>query len=71
MNVPLFSAIYSIAATVIIGVLMIVLFVNYLGSATYIIGAVIIGALISLPVALMVTKKLSQTSNSPSPVQNK
>lgn len=59
MNVPLFSAIFSIASTVIIGVLMVVLFVNDLGSAVSVIGAVVVGAVVSLPIAWVVTKKLS------------
>lgn len=67
MNIPLFSAIFSIAATVIIGVLMIVLFVNDLSSLTTVIGAVIVGALVSIPIALIVTKRMSTLTNAPTP----
>ncbi len=59
MNVPLFSAIFSIAATVLIGVLMVILFVNNLASSTYVLLAIALGFVISLPIALAVTKKLS------------
>lgn len=63
MNMPLFSAIFSIAFTVIIGVLMVVLFVNDFDKPLYIFGAVGVGALISLPIAFVVAKKLSTLSN--------
>lgn len=59
MNIPLFSAIFSIAATVLIGVLMVILFVNNLASSTYVLLAIALGFVISLPIALAVTKKLS------------
>ena len=63
MNMPLFSAIFSIAFTVIIGVLMVVLFVNDFDKPLYIFGAVGVGALVSLPIAFVVAKKLSTLSN--------
>lgn len=68
MNIPLFSAIFSIAFTVIIGVLMIVAFVTGFDKGMHIIGAVVIGAVvigavISLPVALFVTKRLAQLTS--------
>lgn len=59
MNIPLFSAIFSIASTVLIGVLMVVLFVNEIATGVFVLGAVVLGMLISLPIALVVTKKLS------------
>lgn len=59
MNIPLFSAIFSITATTLIGVLMIILFVNELGSSTYVLLAVALGFIVSLPISLVVTKKLS------------
>lgn len=65
MNIPLFSAIFSIAFTVIIGVLMIVAFVTGFDKGMHIIGAVVIGAVISLPVALFVTKRLAQLTSGP------
>lgn len=63
MNMPLFSAIFSIAFTVLIGVLMIVLFVNEMATAPYVFGAVGLGTIVSLPIAFVVTKKLSNLSN--------
>lgn len=59
MNIPLFTAMLSIASTVAIGVLMIVAFVTGYDSSKFIIGSVIVGILISLPVAFVVTKKVS------------
>ncbi len=64
MNVPLFSAILSIASTVLIGVLMVILFVNELGSAQFVIGSVVVGFLVSLPIAYVVTKKISNLTSS-------
>lgn len=64
MNMPLFSAIFSIAFTVLIGVLMVVLFVNDFDKPLYIFGAVALGTLISLPIAFTVTKKLSSLGGS-------
>ncbi len=65
MNFPLFSAIFSIAFTVIIGILMIIAFVTGFDKAMHIVGAVVIGAVISLPVALVVTKKISALTGGP------
>lgn len=67
MNIPLFSAIFSIAFTVIVGVLMIILFVNDLSNMTTVIGAVVAGALVSVPIALIVTKRMSSLTNAPTP----
>ena len=63
MNMTLFGAIFSIAFTVLIGVLMIILFVNGYSQPLYVLGAVGIGALVSVPVAYIVTKKLSAPSD--------
>lgn len=65
MNFPLFSAIFSIAFTVIIGILMIIAFVTGFDKAMHIIGAIVIGAVISLPVAFVVTKKISALTGGP------
>ena len=65
MNFPLFSAIFLIAFTVIIGILMIIAFVTGFDKAVHIVGAVVIGAVISLPVALVVTKKISALTGGP------
>lgn len=64
MNIPLFSAIFSIASTVIIGVLMVVVFVNEMTNMQAILGAVAVGFIISIPIALMVTKKVSSLTGS-------
>lgn len=65
MNIPLFTAMLSIASTVTIGVLMIVAFVTGYDSSKFIIGSVIVGILISLPIALAVTKKISALTGAP------
>ncbi|AKG07962.1 hypothetical protein AAX05_04200 [Moraxella bovoculi] len=65
MNIPLFTAMLSIASTVAIGVLMIVAFVTGYDSSKFIIGSVIVGILISLPIALAVTKKISALTGGP------
>lgn len=65
MNIPLFTAMLSIASTVAIGVLMIVAFVTGYDSSKFIIGSVIVGILISLPIALTVTKKISALTGAP------
>lgn len=67
MNLPLFSAIFSIAFTVTIGILMIVAFVTGFDKAVHIVGAVVVGALISLPVAMIVTKKASALTSDDNP----
>lgn len=65
MNIPLFSAIFSIASTVIIGVLMVVVFVNEMTNMQTILGAVVAGFVISIPIALVVTKKIASLTGSP------
>lgn len=57
MNVPLFSAIFSIAFTVIIGVLMVVVFVNEMTNMQTILGAVAVGFIISIRLLLWLLKK--------------
>ncbi|MDO5651661.1 MAG: hypothetical protein Q4G13_05960 [Moraxella sp.] len=66
MNKVLFSVIQAIASTVLIGVLMIVAFVTQYDTMPYILGAVAVGFLASLPIAFVVTKKLSTLTNDPS-----
>lgn len=66
MNFPLLSAIFTIASTVVIGILMIVAFVTGYDSATYILGAIGVGFLLSLPITFIVTKKLSAMTSAPS-----
>ncbi len=59
MNIPLFSAIMSIASTVLMGAFIIAIVVLDKLNATTMIGAIVAGLLISLPIALVVTKKIS------------
>lgn len=66
MNLPLLSMLFSMAFTVIVGVLMIVAFVTGFDKMPHIIGAVVIGGLISLPVAVVLTKKISNLTSSKS-----
>lgn len=58
MNWPLFSVIYSMAATVIIGVFMIVALVTGFNQIPHIQMAVAAGILISIPAGLFFTKKI-------------
>ncbi len=58
MNWPLFSVIYSISATVIVGVLMITALVTGFNEIPHIQMAVAAGILISIPTGLFFTKKV-------------
>ena len=58
MNWPLFSVIYSIAATVIIGVFMIAALLSPFNQILHIQIAVVLGILISIPAGLFFTKKV-------------
>lgn len=58
MNVPLFSAIFTIAFTVIIGILMVVIIVLDKANTMTMIGCVGVGTLISIPISAVVSKKL-------------
>ncbi len=58
MNWPLFSVIYSIAATVIIGVFMITALVTGFNQIPHIQMAVAAGILLSIPAGLFFTKKV-------------
>lgn len=58
MNWPLFSVIYSIAATVIIGVFMITALVTGFNQIPHIQMAVAAGVLLSIPAGLFFTKKV-------------
>lgn len=64
MNMPLLAAIFSIASTVLIGVIMIVLIVLEKSNLQTMIGAVVAGVVISIPIAIAVTKKLSTLGKS-------
>ncbi|KAA0914183.1 hypothetical protein [Psychrobacter sp. ANT_WB68] len=58
MNWPLFSVIYSIAATVTIGVFMIGALITGFNQIPHIQIAVAAGFLVSIPAALFFTKKV-------------
>ncbi len=58
MNWPLFSVIYSMAATVIIGIFMITALVTGFNEIPHIQIAVALGALVSIPAGLYFTKKI-------------
>ncbi len=58
MNWPLFSMIYSMAATVIVGVLMIAALVTGFNEIPHIQIAVAVGLLVSIPAGLFFTKKI-------------
>ncbi|MBO1529603.1 hypothetical protein J3492_00045 [Psychrobacter sp. F1192] len=59
MNWPLFSMVYSMAATVIVGVLIIAALVTGFNEIPHIQIAVVVGLLVSIPAGLFFTKKIS------------
>ncbi|WP_296236641.1 hypothetical protein [Psychrobacter sp. UBA5136] len=58
MNWPLFSVIYSIAATVTIGIFMIAALITGFNQIPHIQMAVAVGFILSIPAALFFTKKV-------------
>ncbi len=58
MNWPLLSVVYSMAATVIVGLLMIAALVTGLNQIPHIQMAIAAGLVISIPVGLFFTKKI-------------
>ncbi|WP_201585084.1 hypothetical protein [Psychrobacter jeotgali] len=58
MNWPLFSMIYSMAATVIVGLLIITALVTGFNEIPHIQIAVVVGLLVSIPAGLFFTKKV-------------
>lgn len=58
MNWPLFSMMYSMAATVIVGVLMITALVTGFNEIVHIQIAVAVGLLVSIPAGFFFTKKI-------------
>lgn len=58
MNWPLFSVIYSIAATVTIGIFMIAALITGFNQIPHIQMAVAVGFMLSIPAALFFTKKV-------------
>lgn len=58
MNWTLFSMVYSMTATVIVGVLMIAALVTGFNEIPHIQIAVVIGILVSIPTAIFFTKKI-------------
>ena len=63
LNFPLFSMMYSIASTVIIGVLMIVALVIGYDDIPDIIVVCIVGAVAALPVGYIAMKKVGSIGN--------
>lgn len=58
MNLPLLSMLYSMAATVIIGIMMIVALVIGYDEIPHIIAIAVAGLIVSVPAALYFTKKI-------------
>ncbi|MES1964978.1 hypothetical protein M0N77_06495 [Psychrobacter sp. AH5] len=58
MNWPLFSVIYSIAATVIVGVFMIAALVTGWNQIPHIQIAIAVGLVVSIPFGILFTKKV-------------
>lgn len=58
MNLPLFGIVFTIAFTVIIGILFVITVVTGFDQGSYVIGAIVLGAVLSLPIALVVTKRI-------------
>lgn len=58
MNWPLFSILFSMSSTVIIGILMIAALVTGYNQIPHIQMAIAIGVLLSIPVGLLLTKKI-------------
>ncbi len=70
MNWPLFSMIYSMTSTVVMGLFMIVVLATMPNSSIELIIAIAVGAVISIPIAFVVTKKirkLGESSNNSTP----
>lgn len=64
MNFPLLSAVFTIASTVIMGVLVVVAIVTGFDTGLHIVGAIGAGFLISLPVSFVVAKKIGSLGGS-------
>ncbi|WP_296404721.1 hypothetical protein [Psychrobacter sp.] len=60
MNWQLLSMIWSMTATVIIGVLMVIALVIGYDGIPHIISTAVVGALIAIPVAIMLTKRINR-----------
>ncbi|WP_201603579.1 hypothetical protein [Psychrobacter submarinus] len=58
MNWPLLSVVYSMAATVIVGLLMIAALVTGFNEIRHIQIVIVIGLLVAIPVGLFFTKKI-------------
>ena len=63
LNFPLFSMMYSIASTVIIGVFMIAALVIGYDDIPDIIIVCVVGAVVALPVSFLATKKVGSIGN--------
>ncbi|AWT49358.1 hypothetical protein DLE54_07435 [Psychrobacter sp. YP14] len=60
MNWQLLSMIWGMAATVIIGVFMVAALVTGFDDIPHIISTAVVGALVAIPIALIVTKKINR-----------
>lgn len=60
MNWQLLSMIWSMAATVLIGILMIAALVTGFDDIPHIIATAVVGALLAIPVALVLTKRINR-----------
>lgn len=58
MNLPLLSMMYSMTATVLIGIIMIAALVSGFNEIPHIITVAIVGALLAIPLAIYFTKKI-------------
>ena len=68
MNWQLFSAIFTIASGVTIGVLMTIALVTGFDEAQHIVTAAIIGLMLSIPIAWIVVKKLQSLGVNKTPL---
>lgn len=68
MNWQLFSAIFTIASGVTIGVIMTITLVTGFDEAQHIMTAAIIGLVLSIPIAWVVVKKLQSLGVNKTPI---
>lgn len=72
MNFPLFSMIFSMASTVIVGLMMIVLLVVSDGynEISQMIWVAVVGLVVSIPIAVVLTKKIGSLGSKKDNSQN-
>lgn len=64
MNWPLFSMIFSITSTVVIGLLIITVLVTGFNEIPHVVMVAVAGFIISIPIAFYFTKKVSRLGGS-------